>query len=152
MTVRMQDMVELGPFDYRWPEYTEHFVSRWRGKARSGSRTFRVEHAVGSRDAYGEHRVHTVTFVNGQPSVEGVAADDYQRSSSLISLIKIGGGHKLAKDPADVPLDYRDLEIVNHADEIDAPYTKSCLALKIELDELDTWALHAVTRCIAQGR
>jgi hypothetical protein len=149
---RLRDVTDLPAFEFRWPEETEQFTRGWQGTARAGSRPLRVEHAVGARDVYGRHRVHTVTFVNGQPSIEVVAADDFERSKSLLSLIKPGDGHRLAKNPSDVPPEYAELEVVNHRDEIDAPYSKRCLALKIPIDDLDAWTLHAVRRFIAQGR
>lgn len=152
MAERLRDVVDLGPFEYRWPATVEQFTHGWRGRTRHGSRRLKVAHAVGSREVYGTHRVHTVTFVNGQPSIEGVAADDFDRSTALISLIKLGSSHELAKEPSEIPPEYGDFEIVEHRDEIDAPYSKRCLTLKIAVDDLDAWALHAVSRFIAQGR
>ena len=143
---------ELPPFEYRWPATTAQFTGGWHGRVASGSRTLQIEHAIGARDVYGHRRAHTVTFVNGQPSVEGVAADDFERSRALLSLIKLGAGHVLAKEPSQIPVAYRDLEIVSHRNEIDAPYSKRCLALKIAIDDLDTWTRHALQRFEAQGR
>lgn len=152
MAEHLRDVVDLEPFEYRWPETVEKFTRGWKGRACLGSRRFTVVHAVGSREVYARHRIHTVTFVNGQPSVEGVAADDFDRSNALVSLIKIGASHQLAKEPSDVPPEYSDFEIVDHRVQIDAPYSKRCLALKIAVDDVNCWSHHAVHRFIAQGR
>jgi uncharacterized HhH-GPD family protein len=52
----------------------------------------------------------------------------------------------MAKTLADVPSGYEQFEIVDHRREIDAPYSPSCLALKIREDDLPAWALHALLR------
>ena len=115
-------------------------------------RRLRFLHGVGERVVYGAPRVHTVTFLESQAAVEGVAADDYLRSRSLLSLIKPDRGHSLARNPVDVPPEYQDFEVVQHSDEIRAAYSKRCMALKIREDDLNSWALHAVRRQTAQGR
>ncbi len=112
----------------------------------------RFLHALGEREVYGARRAHTVTFLDGHAIVEGVAADDYDRSRVLLSLIKPGRGHALPRELADVPVAYAGYEVVSHRDEIQARYSKRCLALKIAVDDLERWVLHAALRRHAQGR
>ena len=38
---------------------------------------FRSEHAMSRRDAFGRSRVRSMTWLGGEPEVEGVEADDY---------------------------------------------------------------------------
>jgi hypothetical protein len=150
--VSLRRITDSGPFDFRWPTITEHFASGWEATVVADGRSARFLHAIGERDVYGRRRPHTVTFLDGHAVVEGVAADDYERSLALLSLIKPTKGHTVAKDAADIPRSYRGFDIVSHRDEIDAPYSKRCLALKIRVDDVEQWACHAVLRRRIQGR
>ena len=152
MSISLERIRETGPFDYKWPATIEQFDEAWDGVLIADPNNYNFRHGVGRRLAYGAERVHSVTFLDGSPIVEGVAADDYQRSRKLLSLIKPSKGHRLARELGEVPIEYAGLEIVSHRDEIDAPYSKRCLALKIREDDLETWALHAIRRRLTQGR
>ncbi len=152
MHVELTRVEPSGPFDFRWPQAVEHFEDGWEGIATGFGVRARFLHGIGERFVYARRRVHTVTFLDGEPFVEGVAADDYERSQALLSLIKPWKGHRLARDPYEVPEWAQEFELVNHRDEIDAPYSKRCLALKIRVDDLDRWVTHAVARRLVTGR
>ena len=96
MDVRLERVGASGPFDFRWPATVEHFTTGWDGVVRSGGRRSLFRHGVGERTAYGRPRVHTVTFLDGQAVVEGVATDDFERTRCLLSLLKVGSGHRPA--------------------------------------------------------
>jgi uncharacterized HhH-GPD family protein len=134
---------QIGPFEYRWPDATENFASGWEGTAQWGGREWRFRHGVGERLVYGRHRVHTVTWLEGQPVVEGVAADDYESSRSLLSRVKLPSG-EMARLPTEVPSAYRTFEVVNHREEIDAPHSPRGLAVKIEVHHIAAWVAHAL--------
>mgnify|MGYP000159070062 CR=1 FL=1 len=151
MDLELRSVTDGGAFRFRWPTQEEEFTRSWQGTIAADGRSGRFVHALGARDVYGTHRPHTVTFIDGAPVVEGVAADDFERSGALLSLIKPWRGHALAKDPADVPSTYSGLEVVDHRAEIDAPYSKRCLALKIRVDDLEAWARAAWARKLARG-
>jgi hypothetical protein len=78
-------------------------------------------------------------WVNGVVMVEGVEADDYERSPCLISVIK-GSDRKMVRRPEDLPDALREFDIVDHATEIQAPYSRRGFAAKIAEDDLETWA------------
>lgn len=80
MNVELRDIVELGSFEHRWPDATERFDRGWEGTLVVDGRLRRFRHGVGRRVAYGRSRVRTVTWLDGEPRVEGVEADDYDRS------------------------------------------------------------------------
>lgn len=101
--------------------------------------------------AYGRPRVHSVTWVDRAPTVEGVEADDYEQSHCLLSAIKLPN-KKLARKMAEVPSGYERFEIVNHRHEIDAPFSRSGLAVKIREDDLNSWFGLAVLRASHYGR
>ncbi|MEP7224962.1 MAG: DUF6884 domain-containing protein, partial [Actinomycetota bacterium] len=148
---------ELEPFDFRWPEGDEHFERGWNYTATIGPISFRVRHGIGGREVYGRYRVHSVTWLDGQPMVEGVASDDYDESGALLSTLRIGGKAHV-RDAADLPLAYAGYTIVRQSDEINAKYSRQSLAIKVLADDLGAWARHAVLRAqskepgVAAGR
>ena len=139
------EMREIGPFDYRWPDSTEHFDYGWEGVARIAGQRVSFRHGVGRRHAYGADRARTVTWLGGQPAVEGVAADDYARTRALLSLLKAPDG-SMIRDRAQAPEGYSELQLVDHRSEIDAPYSRSGLAVKLRADDVSGWLRHAVLR------
>ena len=145
MNVQLVAVRAVGPFTFRWPDAVESFDHGWEGIARVGAREFRFKHGIGRRVAYGRPRVHSVTWLGGQPEVEGVEADDYERSQALITRIK-RSDRKLARNLAEVPPGYEGFLIVNHRDEIDAPYSPNGLAVKIRDDDMEAWISAAVLR------
>ena len=58
--------------------------------------TYGIRHGIGSRHVYGRERVHTVTWIDRNPTVEGVEADDFDDSGCLVSAIK-GPDRKLVR-------------------------------------------------------
>jgi endonuclease III len=104
-----------------------------------------IRHGVGSRRAFGRMRVRTVTWIGTDAQVEGVEADDYPVSQSLLSRLR-RAGRALARTPEEVPAGYEPFRVVQHARELDAPYSPSCLAVKLREDDLPGWALHAWLR------
>lgn len=84
MNVELRDVVQIGPFEHRWPDATERFDHGWEGTAVVDGRPRRFRHGIDRRVAYGRPRVHTVTWLDGEPRVEGVEADDHERSRALL--------------------------------------------------------------------
>ncbi len=139
---------EAGPFDFRWwgpGAASEHFDRSWTGEASEEGRIRRLRHGLGRRFAYGRDRVHSVTWLDGQPVVEGVEADDYRSSQALLSAIKLPD-RKLARRREDLPSDYERFPVVDHHAEIDAPYSRRALAVKIREDDVQSWVSLALLR------
>ena len=143
-------ITELGPFDFRWPTDVEHFDHGWVYIARTGGGSHRVKHGIGGRVVYGKYRVHTVTWLDDQPMVEGVASDDYDESGALLSLLRIGGSAHV-RDLTDLPIGYAGFTIVRQSDEIVAKYSRNSLAVKVLEDDLPGWARHAILRARSKG-
>ncbi len=143
--IQLADTMTLGSFDWRWPANVESFDHGWDYKAGIDGRLYRVRHGVGARTVFGGHRVHTVTWLDGQPTVEGVAADDYATSGLLLSLLKVGGRAHVRR-LADVPRGYEAFDVVRHHDEIVAKYSPRSLCVRLREDDLEGWAIHAVLR------
>ncbi len=139
------DMRRIGSFAYRWPDATEEFRYGWEGTCRFDGRTVPFRHGVGARHVYGAERIHTVTWIAKEPAVEGVAADDWLRTRGLLSLIKRPDG-AMARTTAQVPAGYGSFTVVDHRSEIDAPYSRRGLAVKIRVDDVAAWLHHALLR------
>ena len=71
LSIELTDVEELGPFTFRWPEGQESFERGWAGIVRTADGESRFRHGLGARTVYGRPRVHSVTWLGGQPMVEG---------------------------------------------------------------------------------
>jgi len=147
----ISDVSHLQPFEYRWPQGLEAFEGGWAYTAEAGGRHHPIRHAIGARRAFGRTRVRTVTWIGGEAQVEGVEADDYPVSQSLLSRLR-SSGRVLARTPDQVPAGYERFEIVEHWRELDAPYSPFCLAVKLREDDLPGWAGHAWLRSLLPRR
>ncbi len=116
--IRVSHVSHLEPFEFRWPEGTEAFEGGWAYTAEIGGARHAVRHGMGAREVYGRIRVHTVTWI-GEVQVEGVEADDYPVSQSLLSRLR-RSGRALASTMEQVPAGYEPFEIVEHRREIPA--------------------------------
>lgn len=148
VNLEIHSCTEVGSSDFPWwgPDAAlEHFDQTWECEATVDDRSARIRHGIGRRAAYGRERVHSVTWFGGNPTVEGVEADDYADSRSLICAIK-RPDRKLARSLDDVPDGYEPFLIVNHRDEIDARYSRNGLAVKIREDDVEAWSLLAALR------
>jgi hypothetical protein len=148
VNLEIHSCTEVGSTDFRWwgpAAALEHFDRTWECEATIDRRPARIRHGIGRRVAYGRERVHSVTWFDANPTVEGVEADDHAESRSLICAIKRPDG-KLARSLDDVPDGYEPFPIVNHRDEIDARYSRNGLAVKIREDDVEAWCLLAALR------
>lgn len=143
--VRLEDPRPIPSFTYRWPDATESFDRAWDATAWVDGIAHRFRHALGSRRVFDAHRVHSVTFINGQPIVEGTSEEVYERSRKLVSLIKDANRHDVV-DRTDLPAAYEGFDIVRQTDVIDGRWTRSSLAVRITEDDLEGWARHALIR------
>lgn len=153
MNIEVIRTVEIGPFEYQWwgRGMLERFSRGWDLEITADGERADVRHGIGRRDAYGRSRVHSVTWVNGNPTVEGVEADDYERTGELLSVIKTPD-KKHARTLTDVPEAYRGFPKVTHRAEIDAPHSPTSLAVKLREDDLDSWVRLALVRARDYGR
>jgi uncharacterized HhH-GPD family protein len=77
--------------------------------------------------------------------VEGVAPDDYHESRTLISGVKDGDG-RLVRTAVDLPKLYVGLPLCAHDTEIQAPYSRSAVAVKLREDDVEGWTRYALAR------
>lgn len=151
INLTLSGVTETGPFEYRWPHEIERFDGGWEGEAIARGRRVRFRHGVGIRIAYGRPRVRTVTWLGGQPTAEGVEADDYPASRGLISRIR-RADNKLARAVEEIPEALRAFPIVEHRSEIEAAYSPKALAVKLGEDDLHSWVAFALIRAEQRGK
>ena len=77
--------------------------------------------------------------------VEGVEADDYQACGSLVSLLR-QADKRMIRAVEDVSADYEGFDVVEHRREVDAKWSRNCMAVKIREDDLVGWGVHAWLR------
>jgi uncharacterized HhH-GPD family protein len=140
----------IGPFSWRWPKTIESYQHGWVAIADVDGTKFHIRHGIGRRDAFGRSRLRSVTWVEGEPLVEGVEADDFDQSGSLLSLIKITKKHLWPGD--DVPSEYAGFVVAVFADEVVGPHSYGSLAVKLRVDDVEGWTRHALLRAAAWGR
>ena len=148
--IRLVSDSELGSFSWRWPETIEHFERGYAALVRFKGREFRIRHGIGRRTVYGRPRLHSVTWVENRPTVEGVEADDFARSQSLLSLIKVTKRHLRPTDP--LPPEYSGFTVGVMSEEAPGRYSPRSLAVKIRLDDIEGWSRHALLCSAAWGR
>lgn len=152
MEIRLLHFASAGVFEWLWPSgNTENFDRSWRGRIALDGADFEFRHGLGHRHVYGRNRVHSVTWLTGAPMVEGVEADDYPSSRALLSLLR-RNDKKHARTNADIPKHYEDFLIVDHREEISAPYSPRSFAVKIVEDNVAAWATHAAIRAAVLQR
>lgn len=150
MRASVEHVVSIDAFSFRWPAAVESFESGWEGRAVVEGKRYEFRHGVGGRVCFGRHRIHTVTWFAGNPEVEGAEAEDYAESRALVSLIKVG--MRDVRLAPELPDGYDAFEVVVHRDEVDGPFARKSLAVKVPVDDLDAWALHAFLRARLKGR
>ncbi len=137
-SIRLIRMSAIGPFSWGWPEQLERFHRGWIATAEVDGINVHVRHGIRRRTAYGRLRARSVTWVEGAPTVEGVGADDFEQSVSLLSLLKVTKRHLR---PGDVPS-----TIVVMGDEAAGPYSPRSLAVKLREDDINGLTRHALIR------
>ena len=150
LDIRLVSDSELGSFSWRWPEKTEHFERGYAALVRFEGEEFRIRHGISRRTVYGRPRLHSVTWVENRPTVEGVEADDFAHSRSLLSLIKVTKRHLRPTDP--LPPKYAGFTVGVMSEEAAGRYSPRSLAVKIRLDDIEGWSRHALFRSAAWGR
>lgn len=147
---RLLSATAIGSFSWRWPEGVEHYEHGWLAIADIDGRELHIRHGIGRREAFGRSRLRAVTWVEGEVAVEGVEADDFAISQSLVSLIKITKKH--LRPGAAVPAEYAAFPIAVFSDEVSGPHSFSSLAVKLRQDDLEGWTRHALLRSAAWNR
>jgi hypothetical protein len=146
-SIRLLSTAALGPFSWHWPDAVESFDCGWAAVASLNGDEYHIRHGLGHRAVYGRPRLRSVTWVEGQPTVEGVEADDFEKSRSLLSLIKLTKRHLRPEDA--IPQSYQGFTIVLMSEQASGAYSPRSLAVKLREDDIDGWA---GTHCFERPR
>jgi len=141
----------LAPFSYRWPDSREEFSSGWEATVRFEGRQYRLRHGVGRRHCFGRERVHSVTWLDGHPMVEGAEAEDFSSTRDLVSVLKKPGGNRDARSDDEIAPAYLAFRVVRHCDAVTGANARRGLAVRIREDDLVSWAHHALLRSRGRG-
>jgi excisionase family DNA binding protein len=129
------------PFTYQWPnKRTEDFDTVYEGRV--GMKKVVVGYTTGTM--HGKRR-KTVVFVDRRPLVRFKAADDFDRSGLMVSVIKTIDRKQLRPDDP-IPFEYSGFRIEPYRTHIDEPGTSTNMVVVCKQDDLQTMAQHALIR------
>jgi len=136
------------PFDHQWPEKEdhpkapEHFDTAYTATVVTsyGSKTVLIGFSDSKRAG---HRRRSVVFIDGRPMVRFRAADDFDRSGLMVSVIKTGDRKYLrAKDS--IPIEYSNFRIEPYRKHVHEAHISQNAAVVCAKDDLQTMAAHAL--------
>ena len=129
------------PFTYQWPnKRTEDFDTGYEGRFRAK----KIVIGFTNSSMHGRRR-KVVVFVDRRPLVRFKAADDFERSGLMVSVIKTIDRKQLRpEDP--VPFEYAGFRVEPYRAHIDEPGTSKNMVVVCTKDDLQTMAEHALIR------
>ena len=149
--VKIINATPIKPFTFRWPANTEEFTSGWEFLVHLDGESYRVRYGIGRRHCFGRMRIHTVTWLDGHPMVEGAEAEDFAKTQDLVSVLKASSGNRDARSLDEVDAAYAAFRVVRHCDAIVGANARGGLAVRIRDDDLESWARHALLRARAKA-
>lgn len=78
-------------YTHKWPggpEDYEHWIE-YQTIDEDGDHTARI--AFGSREAYGQERARVLVLIDGYPYAEFLGADDFERTGTVLSQVRVPG-------------------------------------------------------------
>ncbi len=133
------------PFTHRWPdESKEKFRDVLTGSIRTASGVHALKIGFTTRKAAGQDRERAVVFIDGRPIVEFCGADDFEKSKTMASVIKVHG--KQVKPIQGVPSELRHLRVDAYNKHVTGPYASTNLAVLCKKDDCETMVSHALIR------
>jgi excisionase family DNA binding protein len=137
------------PFDHRWPEKKgqpktpEHFDEAYAATANTSTGMKKI--LVGFSFGKVDKRRKSTVFVDGRPVVRFKAADDFDKSGLMLSIIKMSDRKQLRPDEP-VPPEYSAFRIEQYRAHIDQTYNSKNMAVVCDKADLQTMAAHALIR------
>ncbi len=139
------------PFDHRWPERKgypkppEHFDDAYAATTTTATGMKKI--LVGFSDGKRDKRRKATVFVDGRPMVQFKAADDFDDTQLMLSIIKTGDRKQLRPDEP-IPSEYSGFQIEQYRTYIDQIYNSKNVAIVCKKDDLQTMAAHALIRAV----
>jgi len=140
----------IPPFNHTWPDNeTEHYDEAYACTLRDPSgRQREVKIGFTNRMAAEKDRRRAVVFIGPYPAVEFVAANNFETTGKMASIIKDDKKH--IPLGGTLPAGYENLKIVRYRDIVDGSYASSGSAVLALKDDLDTMALHGMLRYLSR--
>ena len=140
------DLKPADPFDHKWPNgKIEHYASAYSGTAEYGHEVRTVAIGFTERETAGKLRKRAVVFIDRRPMVEFVAANDFEKSNKMVSLVKRKNGKRLRPGEA-TPPEYKDLSIEPYRKYVTGSYASANLAVVCTANETNVMVKHALVR------
>ena len=141
------------PFEYTWPtakgkpKFIERYPRVFKTVVTTAmDRTLVVEIGITVRESSGmQNRARVVVFIDGQPMVEFIGANDFDRSHRLVSIIK-PDGYKHLRVGQPVPTKYDSFERLPFDEIVIGPRAKRGIGVVCKIDDLGTMVRHALLR------
>jgi excisionase family DNA binding protein len=137
------------PFDHRWPEKKgqpktpEHFDEAYAATVVTSAGTKKI--VVGFSYGKNDKRRKSTVFMDGRPMVRFKAADDFDSSKLMLSIIKTTDRKQLRPDEP-IPAEYSGFRIDQYRTYIDEIYNSKNMAVVCDKNDLQTMAAHALIR------
>jgi excisionase family DNA binding protein len=124
-------------FSFTWPSGTiEHYDQAHEGVVRVDDGWEAVKIGFTKRKTAGRLRKRAVVFVNRRPRAEFVAADDFEESRLMVSLIKTKGGRQIPPTEY-LPREYEKFLVKPYNKYVTGPNSYSNLAVICKDDDLE---------------
>ena len=140
------------PFDYRWPEGTEHYEEAYETRITLGDREIPILIGFCNRESAGDKdRRRAVVFLGHQPSLNalvefsGENSDVFAETGRMASVIKLPSGKHLKPGDA-IPPDYAELPLDNYKSVVRGPYAAASMAVVARKDDFRLMAHHGLIR------
>jgi len=132
-------------FSHKWPDGTvENFRDVLEGTVETKSGFYSIKIGFTTRRASGEDRERAVVFIDGRPIREFCGADDFEKSKTMASVIKVHG--KQVRSVDGFPPHYRHFKVEPYNKYITGPYASSNLAIFCKKEDTETMVEHALIR------
>lgn len=131
-------------YQYHWPDSSIESYEAIVYEADFGDRRHEIVIGFTEREAFKRVRRRVIVFVDGHPEVEFAAADDYDQTGHLISMIRNPDGTFMSIN--NVHSEYAGLLVVDHSSCIDKSLggRAGTAALVVTSDDHKTMIKHAL--------
>lgn len=133
------------PFDYKWPWNREHYDEAYSGTVHVGNEASTAQIGFTTREAAGKLRRRAIVFIDRYPMVEFVAADDFEESKNMVSLVKRENG-KQVRPGEPTPVQYHGLRVEPYRKHVTGPYASTNLAVVCRSNDHTAMVEHALIR------
>ncbi len=132
----------------RWPDgNVEHMeVTHFRVEGGGSLPQVSVGWVLKGRDAFNRPRARVHVLVDGAVQAEFVGVDDYDDTGLLVSVLKLPGGNKHARNLNALPVDYQILRTATFSQLVRQKGAFSSLAVVVKHDDLQAMALYGFLR------